>query len=198
MLLAAISCGYLFSFRLTIKEDFYSFVKEAWPTSVSSESYSGRGSGDGELIASGDSQGFVILWDSFTGSLLRRMSYKATETILDLYFIKNNKYVCARGRNMNVLIAYSVNKGVAVSVLSFTSSITTSSASSIGRTRDAQALDNDTVLCGLADGTVNFVKICEVQVQEESIAEKVVTKKEVAENKEVHIGKRSSHSSLIL
>ena len=155
-------------------------------------------SGDGQHIASGDSQGFVILWDSFTGRLLRRMYYKATETILDLYFIKNDKYICARGSNMNALIAYSVDKGVAVSVLSFTSSITTSSASSTGHTRDAQALDNDTVLCGLADGTVNFVKVCEVQEGSIHVVEKVATKKKVAENKEAHIGKRSSHNSQLI
>jgi WD40 repeat protein len=148
-------------------------------------------SGDGKLIASGDSQGCVILWDSFTGCLLRRMSYKATKTILDLYFIQNDKYVCARGSNMNALTAYSVNKGNAVSVLSFTSSITTSSVSSIGHTHDAHALDNDIVLCGLADGTVNFVKVCEVQ--EGSIAEKVASKKKTAENKEANTGKRNFH-----
>ena len=90
---------------------------------------------------------------------------------------------------MNALIAYSVSKGIAVSILSFTSSITTSSASSISHTRDA--LDNDTVLCGLADGTVKFVKVCEVQ--EGSIAKKVATKKKVAENKESKIGEQSRH-----
>lgn len=151
-------------------------------------------SGNGKLIASGDSQGCIILWDSFTGSLLRCMSYKAKEIILDLYFIKNDNYVCARGNSMNALIAYSVNKGIAVSVLSFTSSITTSSASSIGHT--CNALDNDIVLCGLADGTVKFAKVCEVQ--EGSIAKKVVTKKKVTENKESNIGKQSSMPLLLL
>ena len=146
-------------------------------------------SGDGKLIASGDSQGYIILWDSFTGHLLRCMSYKATNIILDLYFIKNDKYLCARGSNMNALIAYSVDKGIAVSVLSFTSLIMTSSGSSISHTSDT--LNNDTVLCGLADETVRFVKICEVQ--EGSVAETVTTNKKRAENKESKIGKRSSN-----
>ena len=146
-------------------------------------------SGDGNLIASGDDQGCIILWDSFTGSLLKRMSYKAKETILDLCFIKNDKYLCARGSNRNALIAYSVNKGIAVSVLSFTSSITTSSASPTSHTHDA--LDNNTILCGLADGTVKFVKVCEVQ--EGSIAKKVATKKKVTESMESKIGEHSRH-----
>ena len=44
-LCAVVSCTWLFvSCRLTMKEDFYSVVmKDARPTSVSSESYSGRG-----------------------------------------------------------------------------------------------------------------------------------------------------------
>lgn len=95
---------------------------------------------------------------------------------------------------MNALIAYSVNKGTAVSVLSFTSSITTSSASSVGHNRDA--LDNDTVLCGLSDGTIKFVKVCEVQ--EGGIAKKVATKKKLAENEESNIGEQVACFALVL
>lgn len=117
-------------------------------------------SGDGKVIASGDHNGNIIVWDSFTGQKLNHMSYKATGSILDLYFVKNDKYLCARGSNMNALVSYSVSKAVAVSVLSFTSSLRTTTASSFSNTSGIQ---EDIILCGLADGTLKFVKVFEVQ-----------------------------------
>ena len=145
-------------------------------------------SGDGKLIASGDSQGCLILWDSFTGNLLKHMSYKQQKMTLDLYFIKNDKYLCARGSNMNALVVYSVDKGVAVSVLSFTSLIKTTSGSSISHTSTSDAEEDDVILCGLVDGSLKFVKVCEVQ-EDSMVKKEPATKKK---NKKFNIGKQSS------
>ena len=123
---------------------------------------------DGKLIASGDGQGCIIVWDSFTGKLLKHiMSYKVTGIMLNLFFTGKGKYLCARGSNMNAVVAYNVLEGVAVSVLSFTSSIKTSTGScSIKNSED------DLMICGLADGAIKFVKVCEVKQEKEILTHK--------------------------
>ena len=146
---------------------------------------------DGKLIGSGDSQGCTIVWDSFTGKLLKRMSYKATGVILDLFFTGKGKYLCVRGSNMNAVIVYNVMEGVPVSVLSFASVITSSS----GSWNTCSSSENDLILCGLADGTLKFVKVCEVLHSDSGKAEVVSKSKlqDVSKTKKSNFGKYNGY-----
>lgn len=104
------------------------------------------------LIASGDEKGVIIVWDGVTGQLLQSIKPKVDKIILDLQFVKQDKYICSRDSNAGYITVNEVNTGNEVSRLSFTTEIFTMSASSSWE-------EQSCLLCCLKDGSVKFAKL---------------------------------------
>ena len=108
------------------------------------------------FIASGDEKGEIIIWDGFTGQLLQHIKPKVNKIILDLQFIKQDKYICSRDSNANYITVNEVSTGNEVSHLSFTTEIFAMSASSFWKERSY-------MVCCLKDGSVKFVKLLDAE-----------------------------------
>lgn len=102
------------------------------------------------LIVSGDERGEIIIWDGFTGQLLQHIKPKVKKNILDLQFVRQDKYICSRDGNADYITVHEVSSGEEVSRLSFTTEIFTMSVSSFW---DEAAY----MVCCLKDGSVKFV-----------------------------------------
>ncbi len=103
-------------------------------------------------IASGDETGEIIIWDGFTGQLLQRIKPKVNKYILNLQFVRQDKYICSRDINANYITVNEVDSGKEISRLSFTTEIFDVSASSLWK-------ELSYLLCCLKDGSVKFVKL---------------------------------------
>lgn len=104
------------------------------------------------FIASGDEKGEIIIWDGVTGQLLRRIKPRVNKEVLDLQFVKQDKYICSRDSNAGYIIVNEVSTGNEASRLSFTTEVFSMSASSFWK-------ENSYLLCCLKDGSVKFVKL---------------------------------------
>lgn len=107
------------------------------------------------LIATGDEKGEIIIWDGFTGQLLQLIKPKIDKIILDLQFVKQDKYVCSRDSNASFITLHEVSTGDEVSRLSFTTEIFSMSASSFWK-------EMSYLLCCLKDGSIKFVKLLDL------------------------------------
>ena len=78
-------------------------------------------SSSGELLVSGDGKSQLILWDGFTGQLIRRFASASGHTILDLCFSAKDEHVCIRDSDMQFIRVYSVSTGTCASQIDFPS-----------------------------------------------------------------------------
>ena len=113
-------------------------------------------SSDGSLIASGDGAGNIIVWDGFTGELLKRLPAYAN-LILNLCFTCNDKYICSRSLQQRAVFVHEVATGSLVTCLSFHTLICTMSASLNSSYKQSY------LICGLKDNSVKFVKFHTVE-----------------------------------
>ena len=113
-------------------------------------------SSDGSLIASGDGAGNIIVWDGFTGELLKRLPAYAN-LILNLCFTCNDKYICSRSQQQRAVFVHEVATGSLVTCLSFHTLICTMSASLNSSYKQSY------LICGLKDNSVKFVKFHTVE-----------------------------------
>ena len=102
---------------------------------------------------SGDEKCQLILWDGITGRLLRYFNLLPSGDLLALYFTRNDKYICILDGNQDQFTVYSIINGMPVSVLGFSSPISTLAASSL------QDEIKGYVMCGMKDGSVKFLKL---------------------------------------
>jgi WD40 repeat protein len=104
------------------------------------------------LIASGDEKGEIIIWDGITGQLLQHIKPRIERIILDLQFVKQDKYICSRDNSAGFITVYDVNTGGEASRLNFTTEIFSMSASSFWE-------DKSSLVCCLKDSSVKFVNV---------------------------------------
>ena len=104
------------------------------------------------LIASGDEKGEIIIWDGVTGELQQRIKPQIEKIILDLHFIKQEKYVCCRDTHSGFVVVNEVSSGNEISRLCFTTEIYSMSASSFWT-------EKAYILCCLKDSSIKFVKL---------------------------------------
>ena len=107
----------------------------------------------GKILVSGDGSCQLILWDGITGQLLCYFNSSSSDSLLELYFTGNDEYVCTLDANQDQLTVYKVSNGKPVSVLGFSSPISTLAASSL------QDEIKGYIICGMKDGSVKFLKL---------------------------------------
>ena len=107
----------------------------------------------GRFLVSGDGKCQLILWDGIIGQLLCYFNSSPSHNLLDLYFTGNDEYICTLDVNRDQFIVYDISNGMPVSVLGFSSPISTLAASSL----DGDI--NGYILCGMKDGSVKFLKL---------------------------------------
>ena len=111
----------------------------------------------GCFLVSGDGKYQLILWDGITGRLLRYFNSLPGYDLLQLYFTGNDEYICTLDANQDQITVYSITNGMPVSVLGFSSPISTLAASSL------QDGITGYVMCGMKDGSVKFLKLIKLQ-----------------------------------
>ena len=111
-------------------------------------------SASGEYIVSGDGKSQLILWDGFTGQLIRQFDSFSGHLILNLCFSAEDEYVCTRDSNHDFVRVYSVSTGKCVSQIDFSSPISTFAASSL------KAGSHSHMICGLKDGSIKCLRMC--------------------------------------
>ena len=116
----------------------------------------GTFSSDGCLLLTGDERGELIIWDGFTGNMQRHIKPHLDKIILDLYFIGQDKFICTRDVHSSCILVNEVATGKEVSCLSFSTEISTMSASSLWK-------DSAYLLCGLKDNSVKFVQFMDAE-----------------------------------
>lgn len=110
-------------------------------------------SASGELLVSGDGKCRLILWDGFTGQLIRRFDSFSGHTILDLYFTAEDKYICTRDSNQDFVRVYCASTGTFVSQIDFPALFSAFAASSL------KTEPHSHIVCGLKDGSIKFLKL---------------------------------------
>ena len=111
----------------------------------------------GRFLVSGDGKCQLILWDGITGRFLHYFNSLPGYDLLQLYFTGNDEYICTLDANQDQLTVYSITNGMPVSVLGFSSPISTLAASSL------QDEITGYVICGMKDGSVKFLKLIKLQ-----------------------------------
>lgn len=110
----------------------------------------------GTLLVSGDGKCQLILWDGITGQLLRYFASSPSHVLLKLYFTGNDEYICTLDANQDQFIVYSISDGMLASILGFSSPISTLAASS------CKDETKGYIVCGMRDGAVKFLKLCNI------------------------------------
>ena len=95
----------------------------------------------------------IDFWDGITGQLLCYFNSSSSDSLLELYFTGNDEYICTLDANRDQLTVYKVSDGKPVSVLGFSSPISTLAASSL------QDEIKGYIICGMKDGSVKFLKL---------------------------------------
>ena len=107
----------------------------------------------GRFLASGDGKCQLILWDGITGQLLCCFNSSPSHVLLELYFTRNDEYICTLDANRDQFTVYNISKGMPVSVLGLSSQISTLAASSL------QDDIKDYILCGMKGDSIKFLKL---------------------------------------
>jgi len=108
----------------------------------------------GKHLVTGDGKCQLILWDGITGQLIHHFSCTTSIVLLDLYFTGNDKYICTLDVKRDQVVVYDVLTGIPVSIVGFSSPISSFAASSM---EDGV---KGYMICTMKDGSIKFLKLC--------------------------------------